>query len=72
MEPKILQSIPAKHQLKQRVRVDGGDIVGTVTGILFRHDGLLPYVLYEVEWLHNGINYSHWLPEYRLELHTSL
>lgn len=53
-------------ELRDKVQVDDSDIIGVITAILLRHDGTTQYYQYEVEWLHNGINYSQYITGSRL------
>ena len=52
-----------KFPIKTRARIDHSDIIGVVTGILYRED----YVQYEVEWFQTGARQSGWFDEWRLE-----
>jgi hypothetical protein len=53
----------AEFSIAEKVRIDGSEIIGTVTGFQFRYSAGPTYA---VDWLHNGTNNSFWLEEYRL------
>jgi len=48
-----------------RVRIDGGDIIGIVTGVTFYAGGDCSGL---VSWLANGAHYEVWFDEKRLEV----
>jgi hypothetical protein len=57
----------APFDLQDKVYIDGKDeLLGTITEVSFRHDGLVTYVLYQVEWLHNGANHAAYIAGWRL------
>ena len=58
--------IDCLFRIKDKVYIDKGDIIGTISAILLREDGLNSYIQYEVEWMHNGTNQSVWIAGYRL------
>jgi hypothetical protein len=55
-------SVPT-YGFGDRVRIDGGDVVGTVIGIaVYPHGGLT----FSISWWHNGVLYDQWIAEWRL------
>jgi hypothetical protein len=50
-----------------KVRIDG-DLIGLITEIIIRGVGGPLFVLYKVEWVHNGANQEGWFTELRLSL----
>jgi hypothetical protein len=46
-----------------RVKIDGGDVVGRVTSFQFRSDRDCTI---EVSYIHNGIAYAPWVESWRL------
>jgi hypothetical protein len=48
-----------------RVRIDGGDIIGVVSGITFYAND---YCSVSVSWLSNGTHQEAWFNEERLEI----
>lgn len=58
----------SKYNLKDKVTIDGQDIIGTIIEVRFCNDGEKVYVLYGVEWLHNGTNQSAYITGIRLSL----
>lgn len=46
------------------VRIDGGDIIGRVTGLMWRQDDDHSC---EVAWIHNGVSQMAWIAHWRLQ-----
>lgn len=61
-----IPNLQSRFSIRDKVKIDDSDVIGIITAITMRHDGSIPYYHYEVEWLHNGINQSHWVPGSRL------
>lgn len=52
-----------KFSMRDKVVIDGGGIVGWVTGIFFRES----LIEYEVSYVHNGTSVSPSIEEFRLK-----
>ena len=66
-----LNAMAAKHKmtyvafkLGTRVHIDGGDMHGVITAVLFRMERTATY---EVSYIHNGTQQQPWIEEWRLE-----
>ena len=55
-------SVPT-YGFGDRVRIDGGDVVGTVIGIAVYPHGALSF---QVSWWTNGVLYDQWIAGWRL------
>lgn len=64
----VMHNLSPKFWLGQKVLIDKQqDLIGSITEIAFRlAEGPEPYVLYQVDWLHNGVNHSNYIAAWRL------
>lgn len=58
--------IVSKFRFGDKVRMEGGDIVGIVTTISTTWRESEPLSQYEVAWFHAGVRYSAWMHEWQL------
>jgi hypothetical protein len=64
-----MATFKAKFAVGNRVAIDSQtDIVGVVTEVAFRKTDSEAYVIYQVDWLHNGTNGAYYIAEWRLKL----
>ena len=62
-----MATFTCNYNIRDLVQIDGqSDIIGRITAITFRVANDTPYALYQVDWLHNGTNYTHSIEDWRL------
>lgn len=62
-----MPTFKADFDIEAKVYIDKQeDMLARVSEVAFRSDGKSVYVLYQVEWLHNGVNYAAYMAGWRL------